>query len=69
MIYNLFTKLAFVCLVATSLTACERDGPAERAGEKMDRAAEKMGEKMENAAENAGDRAEAARDRIEDKTD
>ena len=56
--YNLFTKLAFVCLVATSLTACERDGPAERAGEKMDR-----------AAESAGDSAKAAGNKIEDKTD
>ena len=37
------------------LAACDRDGPAERAGEKMDDAAKNVGEKMENAGEKIKD--------------
>ncbi|HWH48592.1 MAG TPA: hypothetical protein VN664_12375 [Burkholderiales bacterium] len=37
------------------LAACNRDGPAERAGEKMDNAAKNVGEKMENAGEKIKD--------------
>jgi hypothetical protein len=37
------------------LAACDRDGPAERAGEKMDNAAKNVGEKMENAGEKIKD--------------
>ena len=32
------------------LVACDRQGPAERAGEKMDRAAEKAGDKIDEAS-------------------
>jgi hypothetical protein len=39
------------------LSACDRDGPAERAGEKMDDAAKNVGEKMENAGEKIKDKA------------
>lgn len=51
------------------LAACEKKGPAETAGEKMDNAAEKMGDKIENATDKAGDKMEDAGDKIEDKTD
>ena len=37
------------------LAACDRDGPAERAGEKMDNAAKNVGEKIENAGEKIKD--------------
>lgn len=40
------------------LSGCEQEGPAESAGEEMDRAMEDMGESMEDA----GDRAEEATD-------
>jgi hyperosmotically inducible protein len=33
------------------LSGCDKDGPAEQAGEKVDQAAEKAGEKMEEAKE------------------
>jgi hypothetical protein len=33
------------------LTACEREGPMERAGEKIDKSAEKAGDKVERATE------------------
>ena len=39
------------------LTACERKGSAERAGEKIDDTAKNVGEKMENAGEKVRARA------------
>ncbi len=33
------------------LGACEREGPAERAGEKVDKATEQAGESLEQAGE------------------
>jgi hyperosmotically inducible protein len=54
--------VAAVALALTSISACEKKGPAERAGEQIDKAAEnasdagkdvgkKMGEAMEDAGE------------------
>ncbi|MBI3530682.1 MAG: hypothetical protein HY067_22270 [Betaproteobacteria bacterium] len=37
------------------LAACEKKGPAERAGESIDNAAKKVGEKMEEAGEKIKD--------------
>lgn len=34
--------LAVLAIGATSITACERKGPAERAGDKIDKAGEKI---------------------------
>lgn len=39
----------------TAFTGCEREGPAERAGEKIDEAGEKAGEALEEAGEKARD--------------
>ena len=67
-----FTKLSIATLAtffAIGLTACERDGPAERAGENVDNAAEKLGDRMEDATDNAGDELETAGDKVEDATD
>jgi hyperosmotically inducible protein len=63
----LLTTLATVFIFG--LAACEKKGPAETAGEKIDNAAEKMGDKIENATDKAGDKLESAGDKIEDKTD
>lgn len=49
---------AVLLVVASMLGACEREGPAERAGERID-----------ESAERAGDRIEDAGDRLEDQTD
>ncbi|MBA3695282.1 MAG: hypothetical protein H0W85_00575 [Methylotenera sp.] len=59
----------YVALMVIGLAACDKQGPAERAGEKLDNATERAGEKMDNAAEKAGDKMEAAGDKIKDKTD
>lgn len=44
-----------------ALTGCEREGPAERAGKKLDSAAEKTGEKIEQAGDKVQDAAKDAR--------
>lgn len=59
----------FATMIVIGLAACEKQGPAERAGEKMDNAAEKMGDKIESATDKAGGKLEDAGDKIEDKTD
>ena len=61
--------LALATFMAIGLTACDKKGPAEQAGENIDNAAENMGDKIENATDNAGDKVEAAGDRVEDATD
>lgn len=55
---TLFALLLTV-LFSFGLSACDRDGPAEQAGEDVDRAIENAGERMEEA----GDKAEDATDR------
>jgi hypothetical protein len=43
--------LCLALLAAAFLAACEREGPLERAGEKVDRAIERTGDKIENATD------------------
>jgi len=43
------------------LTACERKGPAERAGEKIDDTVRKVGEKVEEAGDKIKDAAKDAK--------
>ena len=50
-------RIVLVAIFAVSLMACEREGPAERAGERIDEAVEKAGDELEKAS-----------DKIEDKT-
>jgi predicted small lipoprotein YifL len=38
-------------LMLGGLAACDREGPMERAGEKVDRTVEKAGDKMEKATD------------------
>ncbi len=66
--------------LSLALTACEKDGPMEEAGEKVDRAvektkdalnpkgpAEKAGEKIDAAAEEIKEDAQQAKENIEDR--
>lgn len=51
--------LALLLLSGSSvfgLTACEREGPAERAGEQVDEAVEEAGEEIEQAGDRARER-------------
>jgi hypothetical protein len=54
------TFLAVLVVTAFSLAACSHprhEGPAERAGQKMDKGFEKMGEKMESAGQKMQEKA------------
>jgi hypothetical protein len=55
--------VTFAAFLALGLTGCpERDGPAERAGEKLDDAAEKVGDALDpkGPAEEAGEKVDEA---------
>ena len=46
--------LVLGCLIA-GVSGCKKEGPMERAGEKMDNAAEKAGDKIEQAGDKIKD--------------
>ena len=48
-------SLTFALIVAIGVGGCEKEGPAEKAGEKIDKATEKAGEKIEEAGDKAKD--------------
>ena len=52
-------------LLGTGIVACEKKGPAERAGEKLDDAAKDV----KDGAEKAGDKIENAAEEVKDKVD
>jgi len=43
----------FTAVLAMTIAGCDNDGPAERAGEKIDNTMEKMGNQVEDACEEA----------------
>jgi len=53
-------------LLGTGLVACEKKGPAERAGEKIDDAAQQVKEGAEKAADKVEDAAEDLKDKVQD---
>lgn len=61
----MFKKAVLAVLLAfgaaSLITACEQDGPAEEAGEKIDNAMEKAGDKMEHAGDKMEEKAEDAK--------
>lgn len=57
-----------VLLGLAMLSGCEKEGPAERAGEHMDEAMEESATTIEEGIEDAGEQLEEAGDAIEDKT-
>lgn len=58
---------ATLVLFGLGLGACSQEGPAERAGEKIDNAVEETSESVDSAMENTGDKIEDAADKMEDK--
>lgn len=53
---------------ALLLVGCEKDGPAENAGKKIDNAIENTGDKMGDAVEKTGDKIKEMGDSIKDST-
>jgi predicted small secreted protein len=65
---NLVPIIALV-LAGNVLTGCEsNDGPAEKAGEKIDNAIEDTSEKIDNTVEETGEEIEEAADKLREKT-
>jgi len=58
----------FSCMIVVSFAACKKEGPAERAGQKIDETVEKAGEKTKEAVEKAGDKIEEAGDKVKEST-
>jgi predicted small lipoprotein YifL len=67
---TLLTSLAII-LLTLGLSACEQEGPAERAGEKVDAAAERAKEAVDpkGPAERAGEKADEAMERAGEATE
>jgi len=67
-----FSKCVVAALVlGTSvfvLSGCEKKGPAEKAGQSVDKAAEKAGQKIDKAMEKTGDKVEKTGEKIKDST-
>jgi len=67
------TRISLTALLAgvfaVGISACEDEGPAEKAGEQVDEAIEETGDTMEEAADEAGGELEEAADTVEEKTD
>ncbi|WP_296696649.1 hypothetical protein [Thiocapsa sp. UBA6158] len=62
---KLFTFAVSIALLLGAV-GCEQEGPAERAGEKIDHAAERAGDKIEQASEKAADKIEDAKEAASD---
>lgn len=56
-----FVSLFAVAFLTAGLAACEKKGPAETAGEKIDQATENAGKKMEEVGNNIQKSAEDAK--------
>lgn len=62
--------LLMACLSAViGLTGCEKEGTAEKAGQKIDRAAENAGQKIDAAKESLNQKSEQAKDYINESAD
>ena len=48
---KLITPVLAGILMLVGLSACDREGPMERAGEKVDRSVERAGDKVERATD------------------
>jgi len=55
-----FLAVLLGLFLALSVTACERKGPAEKTGERIDEGIEKTGERIEETTERAGEKADEA---------
>jgi F0F1-type ATP synthase membrane subunit b/b' len=62
-------RILLAALVVAGLSACERDkGPAEQAGEQVDKAMQETREHVGEAVEKAGEKVEEAGDQLREKT-
>ena len=64
---NSWKLLGFSMLVVGGLAACDKPGPAETAGKKIDQTAEAAGRKIEQTADAAGKKMSETADKVGDK--
>lgn len=65
-----YKGLLVVALLAAfaGLSACKSEGPAEKAGQKVDTAVEQAGKKIDKATDEAGKKIEKAGEAVSDKS-
>ncbi len=56
------------CAAVAALSACQQEGPAEKAGKKVDKAVEQAGDKVDKAAEKVGDALKQAGEKVKEAT-
>ncbi|HYN78953.1 MAG TPA: hypothetical protein VES73_14320 [Lamprocystis sp. (in: g-proteobacteria)] len=61
-ISTMLVPLAASITMMFGVVACDNQGPAERAGAKIDNAAERAGDRIDRAGEKASEKIEAAKD-------
>jgi len=61
-------SIIVLLLFVSAFTACESEGPAEKAGEKIDETVEKTTDKAEEAAEVIKEKTEEAKEAVKEKT-
>ena len=66
---NQSTALLATGILLFTLAGCEKEGPAEQAGEQIDEAVDTMQDKADDAGDMAMDKMEKAGDKIEEATD
>jgi hyperosmotically inducible protein len=66
--FNMRYLLAMM-IAAFLIVGCEKEGPAEKAGERVDEMAEDMGDAMDDASDSVKDTVEDAGDAMEDAAD
>lgn len=53
---NIYTLIGISMLCSVGLAACNKPGPAETAGKKVDQTLEKAGDKIDSAADKTSDK-------------
>jgi hypothetical protein len=66
--YKTFLIALLLGCLSFAVVSCEREGPAEKAGKKIDQTVEKTGDKIEEAGEAIKEKAEEAKEEVKEKT-
>lgn len=62
---KIFFMICLLTFLGLGTIGCEKEGPAERTGEKFDEAAEQVGEKVEEFKEKTGEQMEEAGEKMQ----
>jgi hyperosmotically inducible periplasmic protein len=62
---KLIVMISFLVFLGISTIGCEKEGPAERTGKKIDETAERVGEKAEELKKKSGEELEEAGEKMQ----